>query len=163
MIVKPAQEGSSVGMSKVDNATQLKAAWQVASEYDSQVLAESWITGGEYTVAILAGKTLPAIRLETNRNFYDYTAKYEQDDNRYFCPCGLSNEKEAQLADLAKQAFFALGCSHYGRVDVMLDEAQNPWLLEANTIPGMTDHSLVPMAAKVAGLSFDELVLAIVD
>lgn len=158
LMVKPAHEGSSIGMCKVDNAEQLADAITQANKYDADVLVEQWIAGGEFTVAILNGEALPAIRLETPNSFYDYEAKYKADTTRYLCPCGLSAEKEQELKALALEAFHLVGCSDWGRVDVMQDEQGNFYLLEVNTVPGMTDHSLVPMAAQAAGLSFAELV-----
>jgi len=163
IMVKPAHEGSSIGMSKVNKAEELFPAWQRAREHDEVILAESWITGGEYTASILGHQALPLIKLETAKDFYDYDAKYVSDDTRYICPCGLDADKEALLQSLALRAFDALGSVGWGRVDFMLDAAGNPWLLESNTLPGMTDHSLVPMAARVAGLSFDELVIRILQ
>ncbi|MDM8547441.1 D-alanine--D-alanine ligase [Candidatus Venteria ishoeyi] len=163
LMIKPASEGSSVGMSKVDSAEALAAAWREAAQYDTQVLAEQWIDGQEYTIAILHEQTLPAIRLETPHSFYDYAAKYEQNDTHYHCPCGLGTEQEQTLGKLALQAFHALHCAGWGRVDLMLDQQQNPWLLEVNTVPGMTNHSLVPMAAKAKGIDFNHLVLAILE
>ncbi len=159
-IVKPSCEGSSIGMARAANATELEAAYRAASAY-GEVLAEEWISGEEYTVAILGGEALPAIRLETDSSFYDYEAKYLSNDTRYLLPCGLDESAEARLQDLALQAFDSLGCRGWGRVDVMRDGHGEFFLLEVNTIPGMTDHSLVPMAAKHAGMSFDELVLRI--
>ena len=161
LMVKPAREGSSIGMRKVDNAQQLADAIAEAEEFDAQVLVEKWIQGGEFTVAILNGEALPAIRLETPNSFYDYEAKYQSDSTRYLCPCGLEADREAQLRRLALDAFNLVGCSGWGRVDVMQDGDGRFYLLEVNTVPGMTDHSLVPMAAKAAGLSFAELVAEI--
>ncbi len=160
-MVKPAREGSSLGMAKAITADQLAAAWRVAAGFDALVLAEAWLAGAEYTVGVLAGRALPAIRLETDRAFYDYDAKYLADDTRYLCPCGLSADAEAELQELALQAFASLGGRGWGRVDVMADASGALHLLEVNTVPGMTDHSLVPMAAAAAGLSFPELVVAI--
>lgn len=161
IMVKPAQQGSSIGMSKVEHVGQLHAAWQVASQFEGAVLAEQWIEGGEYTVAILGDETLPAIKLETAREFYDFEAKYQSDDTRYICPCGLAQEQEMQLQRLAMACFQAMGAGGWGRVDLFIDRQDKPWIIELNTLPGMTDHSLVPMAAKVAGLEFDELVVKI--
>lgn len=158
VIVKPVHEGSSIGMTKVDRAEDLPQAWATASKYDSEIIAERWITGGEYTVALLDGEPLPAIRLETPREFYDYEAKYQSETTRYHCPAGLGEEQEQTIGELARQAFDALGCRGWGRIDFMRDGDGRFWLIEANTIPGMTDHSLVPMAARAAGLDFDELV-----
>jgi len=158
MMIKPAHEGSSIGMSKVENKDQLHAAWQLASRYDSAVLAEAWIEGPEYTVAIMGDQPLPLIRLETDNTFYDYQAKYESDETRYLLPCGLDVEQEADLQQLALSAFKGVAAAGWGRVDIMLDEAGEAWLIEVNTVPGMTDHSLVPMAANAAGMDFPELV-----
>jgi len=163
MIVKPATQGSSVGMSKVEQATQLPAAYEAAARIDSSVFAEAWIPGREYTVAVLQGRALPAIRIETPRMFYDYEAKYFRDDTRYFCPCGLSVPAEQHLANLAVAAFDAVGAGGWGRVDFMMDTTGRPLLLEVNTVPGMTDHSLVPMAASAAGIDFDELVWRVLE
>ena len=160
--VKPAREGSSIGATCVKNAADLEAAWRIASEFDDVVMAEPWIKGKEYTVAILAGEALPMIRLETPREFYDYQAKYETNDTRYHCPCGLDEATEKRLQALSLKAFNMLGARGWGRIDVMMGENGHPWLLENNTVPGMTDHSLVPMAAKQAGINFDELVWRIV-
>jgi len=164
LMVKPGSEGSSIGMSKVDHAEDLQAAYEEAVQYDQTVIAESWISGGEYTVGIIKGQALPVIKLETAREFYDYQAKYVDDDTQYLIPCGLSAEKEQQMQALALRAFDSLGCNGWGRVDVMLDETRAEFLvLEANTIPGMTDHSLVPMAAQAVGLDFPALTLQILS
>ncbi|PHS74663.1 MAG: D-alanine--D-alanine ligase [Porticoccus sp.] len=163
VMVKPSHEGSSLGMTRADSAAELKKAWVEAAALDSSVIAEQWISGAEYTVAVLNGEVLPPIRLETDHSFYDYNAKYLADDTRYLCPCGLDQDREAELKELALAAFNSLGCTGWGRVDVMCDQAGEFQLLEVNTVPGMTDHSLVPMAAKAAGYSFDELVLKILD
>lgn len=160
LMVKPALEGSSIGMSKVNRAEDMVAAYELAAQY-GDVFAEQWIVGKEYTAAILADEALPLIRLETNQDFYDYAAKYERNDTRYHCPCGLDAEAEFALQNLAQQAFDVVDASGWGRVDLMVDEAGKPWLIEINTVPGMTDHSLVPMAAQQAGMDFDELVLRI--
>ena len=161
VMVKPAHEGSSIGMSRVNSAEGLAQAYTNAAVYDGCVIAERLIVGGEYTVAILGGEALPPIKLETDHVFYDYDAKYIADDTRYLCPCGLSPQKESEIKALALAAFNSVGCDGWGRVDVMADQDQNFYLLEVNTAPGMTSHSLVPMAAKVFGLSFPELVLTI--
>jgi len=161
LIVKPSHEGSSIGMAKVSGASELAAAWQEASRYDAQVLAERWIVGGEYTASILGERALPLIRLETPRTFYDYEAKYQATTTLYHCPCGLAAAQEQALQTLSLRAFAAVGASGWGRVDLMLDQAGQPWLIEVNTAPGMTDHSLVPIAARQAGIDFDELVLRI--
>ena len=156
--VKPAREGSSLGTTRVERTEDLQAAWSAAAKFDDVVMAEPWINGNEYTVAILAGEALPMIRLDTPRDFYDYAAKYEANDTLYHCPCGLDSAAEERLQALALRAFNALGARGWGRVDLMMSENGHPWLLENNTVPGMTDHSLVPMAAKQAGIDFDELV-----
>src|SRR5690554_2061788 len=161
LIIKPIHEGSSIGMAKVESLAGLQAAWTQAQKYDDVALVEQWITGAEFTVGILDGKVLPAIRLSTPNTFYDYQAKYLASDTQYQCPCGLSAEREAELAELSLRAFDAVGCRGWGRVDVMQDSDGSFYLLEVNTAPGMTDHSLVPMAAAAAGLNFTDLVLAI--
>ena len=164
LMVKPGSEGSSIGMSKVDRVEDLAAAYQEAVQYDETVIAESWITGGEYTVGILKGQPLPGIKLETAREFYDYQAKYVDDDTRYLIPCGLSADKEKAMQAVALKAFNSLGCRGWGRVDVMLDEKTDEFkVLEVNTIPGMTDHSLVPMAAAAVGIDFENLVLQVLS
>lgn len=163
LMVKPAHEGSSIGMSRADDAEQLRAAWELARQFDTQVLAERWIKGGEYTASILGHQALPLIRLETPHVFYDYEAKYSAETTRYHCPCGLSPEREADLQRLALAAFRAVGASGWGRVDLLTDDELRPWLIEVNTVPGMTDHSLVPMAARVQGIDFDELVWRILE
>ena len=161
VMVKPALEGSSIGMSKVSEADDMPAAYKAAAAYAGEVLAERWIGGREYTVAILGEEALPVIALETPREFYDYAAKYEADDTRYLCPCGLSAEEEQRLQRLALAAFEAVGATGWGRVDILADTDGTPYVIELNTVPGMTDHSLVPMAAKAAGIGFDELVVRI--
>lgn len=161
MIVKPASEGSSIGMSKVTAVADLEQAWQLAAS--SVVLAEQWIDGVEYTIAILQGEALPVIRVETSREFYDYEAKYAADDTRYVSPCGLEMAQESALQKLALDAFDAVGCYGWGRVDMMCDLQGKAWLIEVNTVPGMTDHSLVPMAAQAAGIEFDELAWRILE
>jgi len=163
VIVKPSREGSSIGMTKVEVLSDFKSAWEIAVEFDDDVIAEKWITGDEYTVAILQQQSLPAIRLETPNAFYDYEAKYESNTTTYHCPCGLSTEKEKELQKLAMQAFDALGAEGWGRVDFMMDAQGHPWLIEANTVPGMTDHSLLPMAAKAKGIEFEDLVWKILE
>ncbi len=160
-MVKPANEGSSIGMARVKTADELSAAFKVAQQYDGSVIAERLIVGSEYTVAILGDAALSPIKLETDHKFYDFNAKYIANDTRYICPCGLSPEKEQELKALALAAFNSVGCKGWGRVDVMADTKSNFYLLEVNTAPGMTSHSLVPMAAKAQGLSFGELVLTI--
>ena len=163
VIVKPANEGSSIGMSRAKSVDELKNAFAAAAQYQGSVLVEQLVVGAEYTVAILDGEALPPIKLETNHSFYDFNAKYIADDTRYICPCGLSVDKETELKQIASAAFAAIGCRGWGRVDVMADAQQNFYLLEVNTAPGMTSHSLVPMAAKAKGLSFAELVLTILN
>lgn len=161
LMVKPAHEGSSIGMRKVDDAEQLAEAIAEAGKFDADVLVEQWIDGAEFTVAILGDEALPAIRLETPNRFYDYEAKYEANTTRYLCPCGLDAEKETELRTLALNAFRQIGCSGWGRIDVMQDKSGKFYLLEVNTVPGMTDHSLVPMAAKATGRDFPQLVAEI--
>jgi D-alanine-D-alanine ligase len=163
LFVKPANEGSSVGISKVKSPGELTVAYAAARKHDPLVLAERFMGGGEYTVAILGDTALPAIRIVPATEFYDYEAKYFRDDTRYLCPCGLYAEREAAMRDLALRAFKVVGCRGWGRVDVLLDDDGMPYLLEINTAPGMTDHSLVPMAARQAGLSFDELCLRVLE
>lgn len=158
-IVKPAREGSSIGMRRVHNAEELKSSFEFASEYDGMVLAERWIEGREFTVAIVDGEALPVIQLKTSHEFYDYDAKYQSNDTEYLLPSELSEIEERHLQQLALKAFDILGAQGWGRIDVMQDKSGDFWLLEANTSPGMTDHSLVPMAAKAHGLEFPELVL----
>lgn len=161
IMVKPAQEGSSIGMSKVSSVTELKDALALAFQFDEHVLLEQFITGKEYTVAVLNGKALPSIRMHTPHAFYDYSAKYQSNSTEYHCPSDLSIEEEHKIAELAISAFNALNASGWGRVDFMQDRNGLFYLLEANTVPGMTQKSLVPMAAKVAGLTFSQLSLEI--
>ena len=161
LIVKPAHEGSSIGMAKVNSEQELVTAWKDAAKYDSQVLVEQWIHGPEFTIAVLRGQVLPPIALGTPHVFYDYDAKYIANDTQYRIPCGLDSVKEQELIDLTARACDAVGIEGWGRLDVMQDEQGRFWLLEVNTAPGMTDHSLVPMAARAAGLDFQQLVLAI--
>ncbi len=163
LIVKPAHEGSSIGMSKVHNETELAQALETAAEFDRSVLIEQWMSGDEFTVAVLNGLALPPIQLVTEHAFYDYEAKYLANDTQYRFDHGLSSEKVSELKLLAEKAFAAVGCSGWGRVDVMQDEHGAFQLLEVNTAPGMTDHSLVPMAAREHGLSFEELVVEILQ
>lgn len=163
LMVKPANEGSSIGMSKVTRAEDLQGAYELAAKHDRLVFAEQFITGDEYTAAILGDSALPLIRLETPRVFYDYEAKYLADSTRYLCPSGLPPERERGIQALALRAFEVLGCQGWGRADVIVDETGTPYFLELNTSPGMTDHSLVPMAARQAGLSFEQLVLRILE
>lgn len=161
VMVKPAQEGSSLGMSKVSEAGQLMAAYEKAAPFESVVFAEQWVMGKEFTVAMLGDEMLPPIRLETDADFYDFEAKYSSNDTRYHCPCGLDEEAENALQTLSKTAFEVIGGKGWGRVDVMQDNVGTFWLIEVNTVPGMTDHSLVPMAARQHGLSFPELTVEI--
>lgn len=161
LIVKPALEGSSIGMSKVEVGAEMLPAFDKARACQGAIIAERWITGAEYTAAIINRKVLPLIRLETDRKFYDYIAKYKSDDTRYICPCGLDTSVEQELGAIMLDAFDAIGASGWGRVDFLLDTDGRPWLIEANTVPGMTSHSLVPMAAKQAGIGFNELVIEI--
>ena len=161
LFVKPACEGSSIGISMVKRKGDLEQAYLEAAKYDSLVIAERAIMGGEYTVAILGGEALPIIKIEPVTEFYDYEAKYLRDDTAYRCPCGLSEEREAELRRQAVDAFHVLGGRGWGRVDFLMDEAGHAYFLEVNTSPGMTDHSLVPMAARVAGISYDQLVLRV--
>ena len=163
MIVKPASQGSSVGMTRVETAEQLPAAWRAATQLEPVAFAEPWITGGEYTVSILQGAALPSIRIETPRAFYDYEAKYLRNDTRKICPSGLSEVAEKNLATLALNAFEACGAEGWGRADFMMNQSGQPLLLEINTVPGMTDHSLVPMAAGAAGFDFAELVWRVLE
>ena len=161
LFVKPANEGSSVGISKVKSVEELPAAYEMAAKHDKVVIFESYVSGGEYTVAILNGRALPVIKIEAANEFYDYEAKYLRNDTRYLCPCGLSEEQESEMQRLAQEAFAIIGGSGWGRVDFLRGEDGKAYLLEVNTSPGMTDHSLVPMAAKQAGITFEELVLQI--
>jgi len=163
LMVKPVHEGSSIGMTRVDSREGLKTAWENAAQYDTEVMVERWIIGGEYTASILGEEVLPLIRLETPHSFYDYDAKYHADTTRYHCPCGLEQPEEQLLRALSMDAFRGVGALGWGRVDLLLDQARQPWLIEVNTVPGMTDHSLVPMAAKVQGIEFDQLVWRILE
>jgi D-alanine-D-alanine ligase len=163
MAVKPASQGSSVGMSRVEAASDLAAAWRAASALDPVVIAERWITGREFTVAILQGAALPAIAIETPRSFYDYQAKYFAEDTRYLIPCGLAAAAEAAMQEAALMTFAATGASGWGRVDFVMGSDGVPLLLEINTVPGMTSHSLVPMAAAAAGIDFEELAWRILE
>ena len=163
LFVKPANEGSSVGITKVKRVADLRAAYEEAARHDKLVITEVFVGGGEYTVAILGGEALPVIKIEPANEFYDYEAKYLRDDTRYLCPCGLSPEREAEMQRLAQQGFALIGGTGWGRVDFLVDEAGKPYLLEINTSPGMTDHSLVPMAARQTGMSFEQLVLRVLE
>lgn len=163
LFVKPSHEGSSVGMSRVNETKELQQALEHAFQYDNSVMVESFLAGAEYTVAIVGDEVLPSIRIKPSTSFYDYNAKYLSDETQYFCPSGLDEEQEAALRSLALKAYQAVGCRGWGRVDVMFDDIGNPYLLEVNTAPGMTNHSLVPMAAKQHGWSFDDLVYRILS
>ncbi|MDO8413462.1 MAG: D-alanine--D-alanine ligase [Gallionellaceae bacterium] len=163
LFVKPANEGSSVGISKVKQVHELPAAYQAAAQYDKLVIAEKFIGGGEYTVAILGQQVLPVIKIEPANEFYDYEAKYLRNDTRYLCPAGLSTAQEEKMQQLAQLGFSLIGGCGWGRVDFLVDKAGHPYLLEVNTVPGMTDHSLVPMAARQAGMNFEQLVLRILE
>lgn len=163
VMVKPANEGSSIGMSAASTAEELEQALAVAFKYDSDVLVEQWIQGREFTVSILNGKALPVVEMRTPRSFYDYEAKYQSNSTEYLCPAPLTADQTAFLQNAATAAFTAVGASGWGRVDAMLDQQGNFYLLEVNTVPGMTEKSLVPMAAKAAGLTFEQLVLQILE
>lgn len=163
LIIKPVNEGSSIGMTKVKSVEELDAAIEWACKFDAEVIAESWIEGEEYTVAILGQEALPVIRLKTPNEFYDYDAKYQANTTEYLCPCGLAEQDEIRCQQIALQAFNGLRMQGWGRIDFMRDQNGEFYLLEANSIPGMTDHSLVPMAAKQAGLSFESLVWKILE
>ncbi|MCK4842696.1 MAG: D-alanine--D-alanine ligase [Methylococcales bacterium] len=163
VIVKPALEGSSLGMSKANDKLELAQALAEATKYQCDVYAEAWVKGEEYTVAVLAGEALAVIRLETPNEFYDFEAKYRANTTQYHCPCGLSQQQEIELKKLAIEACKVVGVTGWGRVDLFIDEKENSQLIEVNTVPGMTDHSLVPMAAKNEGIEFDELVWRILE
>ncbi|TFG86711.1 MAG: D-alanine--D-alanine ligase [Chromatiales bacterium] len=163
VMVKPSDEGSSIGMTKVERPEQMRAAWELASGFACDVLAEEWVAGPEYTAAVLHDRVLPLVRIQTDSTFYDYQAKYFSDDTRYVCPCGLSPEREREIAEIARAAFEAVGAAGWGRVDIMVSPQAGPLILEINTVPGMTSHSLVPMAAAAAGTDFDELVWRILE
>ena len=158
IFVKPASEGSSIGMTKVTHAQELATAYAAAARFDSQVLAEQFIHGQEYTASVLNRQVLPLIRVQPQAVFYDYHAKYQAEDTAYHCPCGLPQEQEQAIAELVLRAFDAVGARGWGRVDLFVDQEAKPWLLEINTVPGLTTHSLVPMAAKALGIDFDQLI-----
>ena len=163
LFVKPAREGSSIGMSRVLRSEQLQPAIAVALKHDRCALVEQLIEGREFTAAVLAGRILPMIELRPGRDFYDYEAKYESGDTEYLCPCDLAPDLEASLAEICRNAFEVTGAAGWGRVDFMLDGQSRPWLLEVNTTPGMTEKSLMPMAARAAGIEFEELVWQILN
>ena len=163
LMVKPASEGSSIGMSKVGSAAGLDEAYALAANYDQVVIAEKFIDGAELTAGILGDQVLPLIKIETPRDFYDYQAKYIASDTRYIVPCGLPAARERDLQALCLKAFRALGCRGWGRVDLMLNRQGRPFVLEVNTVPGMTDHSLVPKAARAVGMSYEDLCLRILE
>ncbi|MWP45868.1 D-alanine--D-alanine ligase [Gilliamella sp. Pas-s27] len=163
LFVKPSHEGSSVGMTRVNEVSELESAIDMAFKYDSVVMVESFLAGPEFTVAIVGDDVLPSIHIKPATKFYDYDAKYLSDTTQYFCPSGLSDDKEKEIRKLALDAYKAVGCRGWGRVDIMFNDKQKPFLLEVNTAPGMTDHSLVPMAAKQYGWSFNELVAKILN
>jgi D-alanine-D-alanine ligase len=164
LIVKPANEGSTLGLSKVTAASQLPAAYELAAtKYHDLALAEQFINGPEYTASVVENVALPLIRIEAPQGNYDYQNKYFTDDTKYICPCGLPPQKEAALKALALKAFSLLGCTGWGRIDLMLDSQGEPWLLEVNTSPGMTGHSLVPMAARAVGMSYEDLCVKILE
>lgn len=165
VIIKPVHEGSSIGMSKVEKVEDFADALAKATAHDAVVMAEKWITGREFTIVMLNGQALPVIRLEPPQDvaFYDYEAKYNRNDVQYGIPCGLTETEEKQLQDLALRAFQAVGAKGWGRIDAMQDAEGNFWLLEVNTVPGMTSHSLVPKAAKAVGYSFEALCVAILE
>jgi D-alanine-D-alanine ligase len=163
LVIKPNNQGSSVGVSKVSTAEQLQHAYEVASKLDQTVLAEQWIGGMELHAAILGDQALPLVRVRAAGEFYDYEAKYLSDTTQYHCPAGIDNALEQEIRNLALQAFALLGCRGWGRVDFLLDEDNKPHVLEMNTLPGMTSHSLVPMAARQAGIDFDQLVMRILE
>jgi len=163
VIVKPVREGSSLGMKKANSLNELVEAIAFAQQYDNEILVEKWIVGREFTCSIVDGIALPLIELKTSHDFYDFDAKYKSNDTEYLCPVNLEREQEEEIKKLSLRAFHALGAKDWGRVDLMLDDNNQAWLIELNTIPGMTDHSLVPMAAKSIGLSFADLVVLLIS
>lgn len=163
VMVKPVREGSSVGMGQANSPEALRQAYEAAARYDQQVMAETWLSGDEYSVAILGDQALPVIQLKVDEEFYTYNAKYISETTQYLCPAPISEQREAEIRQLALDAFTSIGCSGWGRIDLMLDDAGSPKLLEVNTSPGMTSHSLVPMAARQAGLEFPQLLERIVQ
>lgn len=163
IFVKPACEGSSIGITRVSRVGQLQAAYREAAKHDTLVIAEQAISGGEYTVAVLGDEALPVVRIVPATEFYDYEAKYLRNDTQYLCPCGLPEAREREMRAQALEAFRVLGCRGWGRVDFLMDERGAAYLLEINTSPGMTDHSLVPMAARAAGISYEQLVWRVLE
>lgn len=163
LIVKPSREGSTLGLSKVESIEKIDAAYELAAQYDAMVLAEQFIDGAEVTASILGEQPLPLIRIEAAAGMYDYQAKYFSNETRYLCPCGLPAEQEEAIQREALHAYRVVGCSGWGRVDVIIDRAGKAWFLEVNTSPGMTGHSLVPMAARAAGMGFEDLVQIILE
>ena len=159
--VKPTMEGSSIGITKVENKNELDTALELAWQYNNEALIEHWIEGDEYTVAILGNQALPSIKIISDHDFYDYDSKYFSNKTEYLCPSDLSEQQEKNVRTIAMKAFNLTGASGWSRVDFILDKDKNPYLLEINTVPGMTSHSLVPMAAKAAGMNFEQLVLKI--
>jgi len=159
--VKPTMEGSSIGITKVENKNELDKALELAWQYNNEALIEHWIKGDEYTVAILGNQALPSIKIMSDHDFYDYDSKYFSNKTEYLCPSDLSEQQEKNIRTIAMKAFNLTGASDWGRVDFIIDKNKNPYLLEINTVPGMTSHSLVPMAAKAAGMNFEQLVLKI--
>ena len=159
--IKPSNEGSSIGIDKIKNEKQYQEAFLKTSKIDTNVIVEKFVDGEEFTVAIVNGKTFPVIKIKPSNEFYDYEAKYIKDDTQYICPSGIEKNKEASISEEALKAFKAVGCSSWGRVDFMMDKAGRHYFIEVNTSPGMTSHSLVPMAAKEVGINFDQLVLEI--
>ena len=159
--VKPTMEGSSIGITKVENISELDMALELAWQYNDEALIEHWIEGDEYTVAILGNQALPSIKIISDHDFYDYDSKYFSNKTEYLCPSDLSDQQEKNIREIAMKAFNLTGASGWGRADFILDKDKNPYLLEINTVPGMTSHSLVPMAAKAAGMNFEQLVLKI--
>lgn len=159
--IKPSNEGSSIGIDKIKNEKQYQDAFLKTSKIDANVIVEKFVDGEEFTVAIVNDKTLPVIKIKPSNEFYDYQAKYIKDDTQYICPSGIEKQKEVSISQEALQAFKIIGCSSWGRVDFMMDKQGRHYFIEVNTSPGMTSHSLVPMAAKEVGINFDQLVLEI--
>jgi D-alanine-D-alanine ligase len=159
--IKPSNEGSSIGIDKIKNEKQYQDAFLKTSKIDANVIVEKFVDGEEFTVAIVNDKTLPVIKIKPSNEFYDYQAKYIKDDTQYICPSGIEKQKEVSISKEALQAFKIIGCSSWGRVDFMMDKQGRHYFIEVNTSPGMTSHSLVPMAAKKVGINFDQLVLEI--